>query len=133
MTSHAFTRLGRLIVLAGALGGWSGHALGQDRAPESGPPAAVPAEGTEGKPSACARPVYPRSSLRAEHQGIVTMSFLISVEGKVVDAKILTSSGHALLDTTALEAISLCRFKPAIVDGQAIEAWTKVQYRWTLI
>ncbi|NHZ95558.1 energy transducer TonB [Massilia sp. CCM 8734] len=124
MTRLSFADLGRLIVLAGALGSLSGHAHAWDRADQSGLPI--------GAAQAADAAAYPLSSLRAKHQGNVTISFLITVDGNVVDSRTVKSSGHALRDMTAVKALSLCRFKPAIGDGKAVGAWTNVQYGWTL-
>jgi len=37
-----------------------------------------------------------------------------------------------LLDDAAQSALVKCRFKPATTKGKPVEAWTKVQYVWTL-
>jgi periplasmic protein TonB len=80
----------------------------------------------------CARPEYPKSSLRNEETGTTTLQFLIGVSGNVMDSKLQKSSGFRDLDRAAQSALSKCRFKPAMVDGQPQQAWTAVQYVWTL-
>lgn len=80
----------------------------------------------------CAKPVWPKQSLRDENTGAVTISFLIDAEGRVADSKILKSSGFRPLDRAAREGIALCRFKPATEDGIPVQAWMKMQYVWTL-
>lgn len=83
-------------------------------------------------PNACAKPEYPRASLRAEETGVVTLAFLIGVDGRVVDSKIEKSSGFKALDNAAKAALSLCKFKPGSVDGKPEQSWTKMQYVWKL-
>lgn len=82
--------------------------------------------------SGCTRPAYPTDALRIEATGVVTMQFLVGADGMVRDAKLKTSSGNASLDTTAMNALSKCRFKPAQVDGQPVEQWQEVKYVWSL-
>lgn len=83
-------------------------------------------------PATCPKPVYPRESLRVDHQGVVTVAFLIGVDGSVRDTRILSSSGHPALDSSAAAALASCRFKPARTGGQAVELWQPVQYVWAL-
>ena len=80
----------------------------------------------------CARPEYPRSSQRNEETGTTTLQFLIGVDGRVLEAKLAKSSGFRDLDRAAQSALSKCRFKPAMIDGKPEQAWTAVQYVWTL-
>jgi protein TonB len=80
----------------------------------------------------CARPEYPRSSQRNEETGTTTLQFLIGADGRVMEAKLQKTSGFRDLDRAAQTALSKCRFKPAMVDGQPQQAWTAVQYVWTL-
>ncbi|MGZ5203042.1 MAG: energy transducer TonB [Telluria sp.] len=80
----------------------------------------------------CARPEYPKSSLRNEETGTSTISFLIGIDGSVKDSKITKSSGFRDLDKAAQAALSKCRFKPATENGVAVETWSPVAYVWTL-
>ncbi len=59
------------------------------------------------------------------------MSFFVLKNGLVMDSKILESSGVPLLDKTAMDAVSLCMFKPAIKDGKPETAWVTLYYVWT--
>ncbi|WP_426341746.1 energy transducer TonB [Pseudoduganella sp. S-14] len=75
---------------------------------------------------------YPKASLMNEEQGQVTMSFLISASGEVMDSKIDKSSGFKNLDKAAVKAIAACKFKPGTKDGAVAQTWTKVDYVWSL-
>lgn len=110
----------------------AGHAVAQDKAPATAATLNPATSGALADFRTCARPVYPTDSKRLGHTGDVTLGFLIGVNGKVLDTKIHTSSGHVELDEAARDAISKCQFKPAIKDGQAQEAWMRMQYRWKL-
>lgn len=82
--------------------------------------------------STCAKPEWPKSSLRNEETGTVTLSFLIAADGRVADSKVVKSSGFRDLDKAAVSGISKCRFKPGLTDGKPTEAWMQMQYVWTL-
>ncbi len=56
----------------------------------------------------------------------------VDTRGAVVASGVSKSSGHASLDTAALNAIRRCSFKPGMQDGKAVQARTNVQYVWTL-
>ena len=81
---------------------------------------------------ACDKPEYPAASLRASETGIVQLAFLIDVDGTAVESKVERSSGHRRLDEAARKALSLCKFKPATVDGRPERAWAKIEYEWKL-
>ena len=80
----------------------------------------------------CAKPEWPKASLRNEEAGTVTLQFLISADGRVGGSKIVKSSGFRELDKAAVTGISKCKFKPGMTDGKAEEAWMTMQYIWTL-
>lgn len=84
-----------------------------------------------GQPT-CAKPEWPAASLAARATGTVTLHLLIDVDGKVVDTKVLRSSGHEALDEAARSGISKCRFNPGLKDGKPGKAWLMMQYAWTL-
>jgi protein TonB len=78
------------------------------------------------------KPAYPKQSLVNEEQGTVSMQFLVSAAGKVVESKLDKSSGSRNLDKAAISAISACKFKPGVKDGVPSQTWTKVDYVWSL-
>lgn len=80
----------------------------------------------------CAKPEYPKSSLRNEETGTSTITFLIGADGSVKDSKITKSSGFRDLDKAAQGALGKCRFKPATENGQPVETWQPVAYDWRL-
>lgn len=82
--------------------------------------------------SACEKPDYPPASLRAQESGLVTLAFLIDVDGKVLDSKVEHSTGYRRLDEAARKALGLCKFKPATVDGKPEKSWAKIEYDWRI-
>ena len=103
--------------------------------PAVAPPAAGPAGPSRVAAvvdfNTCAKPEFPKASLRNEETGTSTVSFLIGVDGLVKDSKVQKSSGFRDLDRAAQSALGKCRFKPAMVDGKPEQQWTAVQYVWT--
>ena len=75
---------------------------------------------------------YPKASLMNEEQGTVTMSFLVSPDGTVIESKLEKTSGFKNLDKAAIKSISACKFKPGTKDGAPAQTWTKVDYSWKL-
>jgi periplasmic protein TonB len=75
---------------------------------------------------------YPKASLMNEEQGLVSMKFLVSADGRVLESKLDKTSGFKNLDKAALAAVSACKFKPGSKDGKPDSTWTKVDYNWTL-
>ena len=75
---------------------------------------------------------YPKASLLNEEQGAVTMAFLVSPGGDVMESKVEKSSGYKNLDKAAIKALTACKFKPGMKDGVVAQTWTKVDYVWSL-
>jgi protein TonB len=102
------------------------------------PPPAVPAPVAPARTPAvadargCAKPPYPPASIRANETGVVTLNFLIDIDGRVLESKVERTSGHRRLDEAARAGLALCKFKPATMDGRPERAWARIQYDWKL-
>ena len=81
----------------------------------------------------CAKPRYPPASERLHEEGVVSLKFLISENGQVLSGSVEKSSGYKRLDDAALAALSLCKFRPATVDGKPKQEWSALRYRWELL
>lgn len=68
---------------------------------------------TPPRPIRTVEPKYPASARNASVEGLVKIKMLITYEGKVTEASIVQSSGHAEMDANALEAVYKWRFSPA--------------------
>ncbi|MES2322293.1 MAG: energy transducer TonB [Pseudomonadota bacterium] len=82
--------------------------------------------------SANCKAAYPRQSLMNEETGVVSMQFLVSAAGKVMESKLEKSSGSKNLDKAAMTTLAACKFKPGTKDGAPAQTWTKVEYVWAL-
>lgn len=78
----------------------------------------------------CERPKYPAEALARDIQGTVTLGFLVSAQGAVLDTTLRKSSGDTSLDEAARTALAKCTFSPGTVNGKPTEQWTEVQYVW---
>ena len=78
-------------------------------------------------------PAYPRDAVRDGLTGTVTLRVLVGVDGKPVDVQIERSSGHRVLDVAARrQVLAKWRFKPAMQDGQVVQAIGLVPIEFTL-
>ena len=80
----------------------------------------------------CDEPPYPAASLRANETGIVSLRILVGLDGKVLDSKVERSSGSRRLDEAARAGLSLCKFRPATVNGKPEQAWGRIEYEWKI-
>jgi len=73
------------------------------------------------------KPPYPKRSRELGEQGRVIVAILVSAEGEVTQAYVETSSGHPLLDGSALATvIEKWRFQPARHQGRPVATWVRV-------
>lgn len=83
--------------------------------------------------ASCAhKPVYPAQAAANKVEGTTTLGFLVDTDGKVIQSRLYKSSGDASLDEAARSALSTCTFRPALLKGKPVPAWTSVQYMWTM-
>jgi TonB family protein len=80
----------------------------------------------------CIKPEWPKASLRNEETGTVTIQFTVAANGRLLKHEVVRSSGFALLDRAAAEGLGTCKFRPAMLDGRAVQSVAKMQYVWTL-
>ncbi|MEJ7806156.1 MAG: energy transducer TonB, partial [Telluria sp.] len=81
---------------------------------------------------ACPKLAYPADAQRNGEQGTVHMTFLIDVDGTVLESEVVKSSGFPALDRAALEGNARCPFKPATVNGKPEKSSLPFSFRWTL-
>lgn len=60
---------------------------------------------------------YPRGAYTRNEQGTVTVSFLLNARGDLVNASVLESSGHTMLDEAALVTVKNASPYPAFPTG----------------
>jgi TonB family protein len=75
-------------------------------------------------------PVYPKDLRKQRIQGMVKLSVGISKDGNVIDAKLI--SGHPGLGQAAIDAVRQWKFKPYLLNGQAVEIETEIWINFSL-
>jgi TonB family protein len=74
-------------------------------------------------------PPYPALARRLKLEGEVWLSVHVAADGRVLQAGIARSSGHDMLDATAVESVKKWRFEPATLDGKPVADWYH-DWRW---
>jgi protein TonB len=69
-------------------------------------------------------PSYPEQALRAGLQGPVVLHAWIGKDGRIRDLKMIR--GSLLLGEAACKAVRQWRYKPYLLNGEAVEAQTYV-------
>lgn len=66
-------------------------------------------------------PNYPRVAQRRGIEGVVTVVFTITRDGRVKDPEVVSASPENVFDNAAKTAILKWKFKPKVVDGEPVE------------
>jgi protein TonB len=77
-------------------------------------------------------PVYPPRAMRNGIEGVVTVEFTITADGGVTNPIIVKSEPAKIFDQAVLRAIKKWKFKPRIVDGQAVARRARQDIRFIL-
>lgn len=77
-------------------------------------------------------PVYPEMARLRGYEGIVLVFAEILPTGRVGDVKIRKSSGYAILDQSAIQAVKPWKFEPAKKAGNPFTAWVELPIKFTL-
>lgn len=75
-------------------------------------------------------PVYPAMARMARVQGAVVLEAVISKTGTMQNLRLI--SGHPLLVPAAIEAVSQWRYRPYLLNGEAIEVETQITVNFIL-
>lgn len=78
------------------------------------------------------KPDYPEQSRSRNESGVVAVLVVVDAEGRVGEARIKQSCGHALLDDAALKAARRSRFHPYVEDGVHKTVVTVIPYHFNL-
>lgn len=81
-------------------------------------------------PANCERPRLPWRAEQRKLTGHVILAVLVDVDGKVTDARLARSSGHTILDQTALKSVYRCHFVAATVDKVPVRSWELFRVSW---
>jgi protein TonB len=78
-------------------------------------------------------PEYPQVSRRLGEQGSVVLQVLVGTDGRVIDTKLLQSSGFDRLDQAAIAGVKAnYRFIPGTVGGKLQPMWFTFRFTWKL-
>ncbi len=77
-------------------------------------------------------PVYPEMARLRGYEGIVLVFAEILPTGRVGDVKIRKSSGYAILDQSAIQAVKPWKFEPAKKAGNPFTAWVELPIKFIL-
>ena len=78
-------------------------------------------------------PLYPFAAKRKNIQGSVTLRFIVTKEGKVIEPSVVKGDPPDIFDNSALKAILRWRFKPAVKDGQSVDVIIIAPLKFELI
>ncbi len=76
------------------------------------------------------RPQYPPLARQARIQGTVKLSAIIAKDGTI--QKLEMTNGHPLLVPAALAAVKQWRYKPTLLNSEAVEVLTSIDVHFTL-
>jgi protein TonB len=76
------------------------------------------------------QPPYPPLARQARIQGSVVLEAEISKDGSIQNLRLL--AGHPMLAPSAIEAVKQWKYKPYILNGEAVEVQTTITVNFTL-
>jgi protein TonB len=82
--------------------------------------------------SGLSTPAYPPRAIRENLTGTVVLSVYVLANGRVGDVELISSSGHASLDESALREARRWRLVPGTKDGAPAPMWRKVPVKFEL-
>ncbi|MCB9385228.1 MAG: TonB family protein [Bryobacterales bacterium] len=76
------------------------------------------------------QPQYPPLARQARIQGTVKLTAVIDKDGSIQQLEVI--NGHPLLIPAAMQAVKQWRYKPTLLNGQAVEVVTQIDVNFTL-
>ena len=77
-------------------------------------------------------PPYPQMARKRGFQGVVVLEVLVDTDGSAADLRVLSSSGHPILDRTAVAAVKHWIFEPGTRGNKNVKMWVRVPIRFQL-
>jgi len=78
------------------------------------------------------KPDYPEEAKRLHEEGVVLLDVLVDANGRAGEVSVSRSSGFAVLDDAAVQAVKRWIFEPARTGGVAVSSRVKVPVRFSL-
>ena len=90
----------------------------------------APAIDGEVVPLVRSEPRYPRAAARRGIEGVVTILFTITKDGRVRDPIVTSATPEGVFNQSAIRAILKWKFRPKMVDGEPVErqATQKIEF-----
>ena len=76
------------------------------------------------------QPIYPKIAVDTHTEGTVLLAAVIDTQGRITQLRAL--GGHPFLIPAAISAVQQWRYRPYILNGQAVEVETQVSVVFTL-
>lgn len=76
------------------------------------------------------QPAYPPAAKMTRIQGPVELAAVIARDGSIANLRVV--SGHPMLVKAAIDAVSQWRYRPYILNGEAVEVETRITVNFTL-
>lgn len=77
-------------------------------------------------------PVYPSIARKRGYQGTAVLEVFVKMDGRVGDLRIIESSGHKLLDRSAMKAVRRWQFQPGHQGERTVAMWVQVPVQFIL-
>ena len=77
-------------------------------------------------------PPYPMVARRNGYQGRVVVRLAVAPDGRATDAQVLESSGHDVLDQSAVDTLKGWKLEPALSGGKPVPGSVNVPVRFRL-
>ncbi len=77
-------------------------------------------------------PIYPERARRDGESGRVMLRVMIDASGRPAQVSVATSSGHAVLDESALSAVRAAQFQPYVEGGLPQAVWVVIPISFVL-
>ena len=76
------------------------------------------------------QPIYPRTALAMQIEGVVELSATISKTGDITAVKVI--SGNSQLTKAASDAVKQWKYKPYLLNGEPVEIQTQISIKFAL-
>lgn len=84
------------------------------------------------KPIHIPKPRYPELARKAGIEGNTVIKALVNIDGSIIEAKVLKSSGNQMLDQAALTAARRAKFTPAKQRDKYVRVWVSIPIKFRL-
>ena len=84
------------------------------------------------QPQYSPKPAYPERARAAEMEGQTIVEALVDIDGKVIDVRLVKSSGFDILDQAAMSTARKWTFTPAEQRGKPVRVWVNIPFNFSL-